>query len=68
MLLVGETSLFTRMDAVSPSEFSDEKLSHSIFIGDQRVCSGHLVNMIDLSVGLSLLGLVFTEFLGFLVG
>jgi hypothetical protein len=56
------------MDAVSPSEFSDEKLSHSIFIGDQRVCLGYLVNMVDLSVDLSLsFFFVFTDFLGFLV-
>jgi hypothetical protein len=49
--LIGGVSLSVLIDAISESEYSDERLSDSTLTGDLSVCLDPLVNA-DFSIGL----------------
>jgi uncharacterized membrane protein len=64
--LIGRVLLSVHIDAISESEYSDERLSDSTLTGDLSACLGFFVNLVDFSVGLLFFRFIFTYFSGFL--
>jgi hypothetical protein len=61
--LVGGVLLSAHMEAISESEYSDEKLSNSTLTGDRSACLECMVNLVGLSISLFFSGLFLGIFL-----